>query len=362
MAAEEQTTQEASVLEIPQSPTELAEVAAAAAPRTEGTPIIHVEGLKRNYGKVEAVKGISFDVYPGEIFGFLGPNGAGKTTTISMLSTLLKPTAGKAVVAGYDVLHQRSHVRESIGMIFQDPSLDDRLTADENLRFHATVYGLPASISRERRDEMLKMVDLYDRKDHLIRTFSGGMKRRLEIARGLLHYPRVLFLDEPTIGLDPQTRLHLWTYILNLRQQKQITMFMTTHYMDEAEYCDRIAIIDYGKIVALDTPDNLKSMVGGDVIRLKTSNDALATQQIKEHFGVEPRLVQGELVFEIANGEELVPRIVETLTVRIASISVRRPTLDDVFIKLTGREIREEEASAKDHMRGFVRMRGGKRR
>ena len=362
MAAEEQTMQDVSTIEIPQSPAELAEVAAAAAPRTEGTPIIHVEGLKRNYGKVEAVKGISFDVYPGEIFGFLGPNGAGKTTTISMLSTLLKPTAGKAIVAGYDVLHQRSQVRESIGLIFQDPSLDDRLTADENLRFHATVYGLPADISRQRRDEMLKMVDLYDRKDHLIRTFSGGMKRRLEIARGLLHYPRVLFLDEPTIGLDPQTRLHLWTYILNLRQQKQITMFMTTHYMDEAEYCDRIAIIDHGTIVALDTPDNLKSMVGGDVIRLKTSNDALATQQIKAHFGVEPRLIQDELVFEIASGEELVPRIVETVTARIASISVRRPTLDDVFIKLTGREIREEEASAKDQMRGIVRRRGGIRR
>lgn len=362
MAAEEQTIQDVSTIEVPQSPAELAEVAAAAAPLAEGTPIIHVEGLKRNYGKVEAVKGISFDVYPGEIFGFLGPNGAGKTTTINMLCTLLKPTAGRATIAGYDILHQRSQVRESIGLIFQDPSLDDRLTADENLRFHATVYGLPADISHERREEMLKMVDLYDRKDHLIRTFSGGMKRRLEIARGLLHYPRVLFLDEPTIGLDPQTRLHLWTYILNLRQQKQITMFMTTHYMDEAEYCDRIAIIDHGTIVALDTPDNLKSMVGGDVIRLKTSNDALATQQIKEHFGVEPRLVQDELVFEIASGEELVPRIVETVTARIASISVRRPTLDDVFIKLTGREIREEEASAKDQMRGVVRRRGGMRR
>lgn len=362
MAAEELTMQDVSTIEIPESPAELAEVAAAAALRSEGTPIIHVEGLKRNYGKIEAVKGISFDVYPGEIFGFLGPNGAGKTTTINMLCTLLKPTAGKAIIAGYDVLHQRSQVRESIGLIFQDPSLDDRLTADENLRFHAAVYGLPADIARERRDEMLKMVDLYDRKDHLVRTFSGGMKRRLEIARGLLHYPRVLFLDEPTIGLDPQTRLHLWTYILTLRQQKQITMFMTTHYMDEAEYCDRIAIIDYGSIVALDTPDNLKTMVGGDVIRLKTSDDATATQQIKEHFGVEPRRVQDELVFEIAGGEELVPRIVEMLTVRIASISVRRPTLDDVFIKLTGREIREEEAGAKEQMRGFRRSRGGMRR
>ncbi len=362
MTVEEPTGQEASALEIPLSSAGLGEVAAAATPRAAGQPIIHVEQLKRNYGKVEAVKGISFDVYPGEVFGFLGPNGAGKTTTISMLCTLLKPTAGKATIAGYDIAHQRSEVRESIGLVFQDPSLDDRLTAEENLRFHATVYGLPPAISQARRDELLRMVDLYDRKDSPVRTFSGGMKRRLEIARGLLHYPRVLFLDEPTIGLDPQTRLHLWTYILNLRQQKQITMFMTTHYMDEAENCDRIAIMDHGKIVALDTPANLKSMVGGDVIRLKTSDNALAAQQIREQFGVEPREVKDELIVEIANGEELVPRLVEKLTARIASISVRRPTLDDVFIKLTGHEIREAEADSRDQLRGMMRQRGGMRR
>lgn len=358
MPAENQMTQELASDDVPRSSADLAAVAAATAPKTTGTPVIAVTGLKRNYGKVEAVKGVTFEVYPGEIFGFLGPNGAGKTTTINMLCTLLKPTAGTAKIAGFDILQRRSQVRESIGLIFQDPSLDDRLTADENLRFHATVYGLPAAISRERRVEMLKMVDLYDRKDSLVRTFSGGMKRRLEIARGLLHYPRVLFLDEPTIGLDPQTRLHLWTYVLELRQQKQITMFMTTHYMDEAEYCDRIAIVDNGNIVALDTPSNLKSMVGGDVIRLRTSDNAQAAQEIKEQFGVEPRENKGELVFEIAGGEELVPRIVEKVSKRIASISVRRPTLDDVFIKLTGREIREAEADSKDQMRGFMRQRG----
>lgn len=362
MVAKEQTIPEESILEMPQSSAELAEVAASAAPRIEGTPIIHVEGLKRTFGEMEAVKGISFDVYPGEIFGFLGPNGAGKSTTINMLCTLLKPTAGSATIAGYDLVRQRSQVRESIGLIFQDPSLDDRLTADENLRFHATAYGLPAAVSKERRKELLEMVELYDRKDSIVRTFSGGMKRRLEIARGLLHHPRVLFLDEPTLGLDPQTRLHLWTYVLNLRQQKGITIFMTTHYMDEAEYCDRIAIIDHGRIVELDTPDNLKSMVGGDVIRLKTSDDALAAQQIKEHFGVEARLMKDELVVEMANGEEQVPRIVETLTPRIASISVQRPTLDDVFIKLTGHEIREEEADTKEQMRGMMQRRGGIRR
>ncbi|WP_376794953.1 ATP-binding cassette domain-containing protein [Thermogemmatispora sp.] len=362
MAAEEQRLQEEQLNGRIQSPADLRLAVASEGVRPVGTPIIEVEGLTRHYGKLEAVKGISFEVYPGEIFGFLGPNGAGKSTTINMLCTLLHPTAGRARIAGYDIVAQRNKVRESIGLIFQDPSLDDRLTADENLRFHATVYGLPAAVSKQRREELLKMVDLYDRRDQLVRTFSGGMKRRLEIARGLLHYPRVLFLDEPTIGLDPQTRMHLWSYILNLRQQKQITMFLTTHYMDEAEYCDRIAIMDHGKIVALDTPGRLKDMVGGDVIRLKTSDNALAAQQIKEHFGVEPRESKGELVFEIAGGEELVPRIVEKVSARIASISVRRPTLDDVFIKLTGREIREEEADVKEQMRGFMRSRSWARR
>jgi ABC-2 type transport system ATP-binding protein len=330
----------------------LAEAATATAPRLEGTPIIRVEHLTRTFGSLQAVKGISFEVYPGEVFGFLGPNGAGKSTTINMLCTLLKPTAGKATIAGYDISREQSLVREAIGLVFQDPSLDERLTADENLRFHAAIYGLPAAVSRERRDAMLTMVDLYERRNHLVRTFSGGMKRRLEIARGLLHYPRVLFLDEPTIGLDPQTRLHLWSYILTLRQQKQITMFLTTHYMDEAEYCDRIAVIDHGLIVALDTPERLKDRVGGDVVRLATSDNTVAAQQLAAHFGVEPRQEQDDLVFEVADGEALVPRIVEQLEVRIASISVRRPTLDDVFLKLTGRAIREEEADAHQRLRG----------
>ena len=336
---------------------QLGEAAAAAAPTLMGAPVIHVEGLKRRFGELEAVKDITFDVYPGEIFGFLGPNGAGKSTTINMLCTLLKPTAGKATLAGYDIAGEPGRVRESIGLVFQDPSLDDRLTADENLRFHAAIYGLSDEISKERREEMLKMVDLYDRRDHLVRTFSGGMKRRLEIARGLLHYPRVLFLDEPTIGLDPQTRLHLWSYVLTLRQREHITLFLTTHYMDEAGYCDRIAVIDHGVIVALDTPDHLKDLVGGDVIRLSTSDNVRAAQQIQTRFGIEPRQDKDEVIFEYAGGEELVPRLVEQLTVRIASVSVRRPTLDDVFIKLTGREIREAEADAQDRLRSGMRRR-----
>jgi ABC-2 type transport system ATP-binding protein len=357
MSTEERIQQIMPTLNLPLSSEELAEAAATTKPRAEGTPMIHVERLKRTFGKVQAVKGISFEVYPGEIFGFLGPNGAGKSTTINMLCTLLKPTAGTATIAGYDVNREPSQVRESIGLVFQDASLDDRLTADENLRFHAAIYGMSASVSRQRREELLKMVDLYERKDQQVRTFSGGMKRRLEVARGLLHSPRVLFLDEPTIGLDPQTRLHLWTYLLLLRQQKQITTFLTTQYMDEAEYCDRIAIIDHGSIVALDTPDHLKGMVGGDVIRLTTSDNTASARQIRAYFGVEPHLEQDELVFEIASGEELVPRIVEQVTARIASISVRRPTLDDVFIKLTGREMREVEADVQEQMRGMMQRR-----
>jgi ABC-2 type transport system ATP-binding protein len=340
---------------------QLVEEAKTAKPELTGVPVIHVEELKRRFGELEAVKGISFNVYPGEVFGFLGPNGAGKSTTINMLCTLLKPTSGKATLAGYDIGHQAARVREAIGLVFQDPSLDDRLTADENLRFHAAIYGLPAELSKERRNEMLKMVDLYDRKDHLVRTFSGGMKRRLEIARGLLHYPRVLFLDEPTIGLDPQTRLHLWSYVLTLRQRERITLFLTTHYMDEAEICDRIAVIDHGVIVALDTPKRLKDMVGGDVIRLSTNDISQAAQQIKVHFGVEPRQDNDELIFEYAGGEELVPRLVEQLTVRITSVSVRRPTLDDVFIKLTGREMRETGGAAQERTRGRMRRRTSRR-
>jgi ABC-2 type transport system ATP-binding protein len=363
MSAEEQALQDTITTTSPSSADLSTTVVASSPLPARDTPIIHVRNLKRSFGKLEAVKDISFDVYPGEIFGFLGPNGAGKSTTINMLCTLIKPTAGTALIAGYDIVQQRSQVRASIGLIFQDSSLDDRLTADENLRFHATVYGVPTTLHKKRRTELLQMVDLLDRKDTVVRSFSGGMKRRLEIARGLLHHPRILFLDEPTIGLDPQTRLHLWRYVRNLRQQEQMTMFMTTHYMDEAEYCDRIAIVDHGTIVALDTPTNLKRLVGGDVLRLKTNDNVVAAQQINEHFGIEPREDKGELLFEIAGGEEFVPRLVETISPHIASISVRRPTLDDVFIKITGHEIREEEADAKDEMRDAIRYRawGGKR-
>lgn len=220
--------------------------------------IIEVQNLTKKFGDLVAVDNIDFEVFEGEVFGFLGPNGAGKTTTISMLTTLLAPTSGEAKVAGFDVAREKDKVRESIGLIFQEPTLDEDLTAWENLKIHAALYHLPKDLYRQRVEEMLKMVKLWDRRGEMVKNYSGGMKRRLEAARGLLHHPKVLFMDEPTLGLDPQTRTKIWDYVLDLRKREKITLFMTTHYMEEAEYCDRVAIIDYGKLVAVGTPKQLK--------------------------------------------------------------------------------------------------------
>jgi len=318
---------------------------------------VEVEELVRKFDDLVAVDGISFAVDRGEIFGFLGPNGAGKTTTINMLCTLLAPTSGRARVNGFDVVRQKNEVRQSIGLVFQDPSLDDRLTANENLDFHAVIYAVPAAERERRKREVLEMVDLLDRADELVITYSGGMKRRLEIARGLLHYPKVLFLDEPTIGLDPQTRNFIWEYIGDLKRREDITIFLTTHYMEEAEHCDRIAIIDHGRIIAMDTSENLKNMVGGDVIRMKTDDDARAEEELKRRFEVNILEDRDCLCFEVERGEEFIPRLIRELGVRIQSISLHRPTLDDVFLKLTGREIREEEADELAGMRNTVRVR-----
>jgi ABC-2 type transport system ATP-binding protein len=308
--------------------------------------IIRVENLVKKYGPLTAVDHISFDVAPGEIFGFLGPNGAGKTTTINILCTLARPTSGKATLNGYDVVRQQSQVRHSIGLVFQDSSLDDRLTGMHNLNFHAMVYNVPASIRRQRIEQVLKMVDLWDKRNNFVRTYSGGMKRRLELARGLLHYPKVLFLDEPTLGLDPQTRNHIWEYVIQLQKQEGTTVFLTTHYMDEAEKANRIAIIDHGKLVAMDTPDGLKHMVGKDIVTLRTGDNGKAAEEIKSRYGAEARVDGDQLNFSIENGEEFLPRFIKDFGVNIASISLRHPTLEDVFLKLTGREIREEEVGS----------------
>jgi ABC-2 type transport system ATP-binding protein len=308
-------------------------------------PIVAVEGLVKRYGDIEAVAGIDFQVRRGETFGFLGPNGAGKSTTIKMLCTLATPTAGTATVAGYDVVRQRDEVRRNIGLVFQDTTLDGYLTAERNLRFHAELYGVPRPVLGERLRRVLDMVGLWDRRASLVQTFSGGMMRRLEIARGLLHSPRVLFLDEPTVGLDPQTRASIWSYIEELKRLEDITIFLTTHYMDEAEHCDRIAIIDHGRIVVLDTPEVLKANVGKDRVQIHTADDEAAIAALRGRFGLEAGVHEGAVTFFVAAGEQFVPRLFAELGVPIRAVSVTRPTLDDVFMSYTGKTIRDAEAA-----------------
>ncbi|GLW20285.1 ATP-binding cassette domain-containing protein [Microbispora triticiradicis] len=320
---------------------------------------VAVRGLRKTYGKVEAVKGVDFEVAPGEVFGFLGPNGAGKTTTISMLCTLATPTGGTALVAGHDIVTERDAVRRNIGLVFQDPTLDGYLTAEQNLRFHAELYGVPKDLVGDRMRQVLDMVGLWDRRDGKVMTFSGGMKRRLEIARGLLHSPRVLFLDEPTVGLDPQTRSAIWGYIGKLRHSEDITIFMTTHYMDEAEYCDRIAIIDHGELVVIDSPEALKASVGKDRVQIQTGDDERAMVLLRERFGVEAAVREGQVTFAVPSGEEFVPKLFAGLGVPIRSVSVSRPSLDDVFMSYTGSTIRDAESSGTGNqwMRAMARGR-----
>jgi len=306
---------------------------------------VSVRGLAKRYGEIEAVRGIDFEVRQGETFGFLGPNGAGKTTTINMLCTLARPTAGSATVAGHDVAAERDEVRRSIGLVFQDTTLDGYLTAERNLRFHAELYGVPRAQIGERMKQVLDLVGLWDRKDSRVQTFSGGMMRRLEIARGLLHSPRVLFLDEPTIGLDPQTRSSIWSHIEELKGRDDITIFLTTHYMDEAEHCDRIAIIEGGKIVALDTPQALKASVAEDRVQIQTPDDQAAIAALRDRFGIEAAVHEGAVTFSVASGEQFVPRLFAELGVPISSVSVAKPTLDDVFMSYTGKTIRDAEAA-----------------
>jgi ABC-2 type transport system ATP-binding protein len=333
--------------------------AAAEAWERPRSPAVTVSGLTKRYGDIEAVRGIDFEVARGETFGFLGPNGAGKSTTIKILCTLARPSAGQATVAGLDVVSQRDAVRRNIGLVFQDTTLDNYLTAAQNLRFHAELYAVPAAAVEPRMRQVLDMVGLWDRRDSLVSTYSGGMQRRLEIARGLLHAPHVLFLDEPTVGLDPQTRSSIWEYINELKTREDITIFLTTHYMDEAEHCDRIAIIDHGKIVAIDTPEALKASVGKDRVQIHTADDAAAIKELAGDFGIEAAIHEGAVTFSVESGEQFVPQLFARLSVPIRSVSVSRPSLDDVFMSYTGTTIRDAEAGAADQMRQFAaRFRG----
>jgi ABC-2 type transport system ATP-binding protein len=318
---------------------------------------IQVEHLMRRYKDLVAVKDVSFNVEEGELFGFLGPNGAGKTTTISMLCTLLKPSGGRAWVNGFDIVSQRSEVRRSIGLVFQDTTLDDYLSAEQNLRFHADAYNVPREVYEPRMQYLLEFLELWDRRKDSIRNYSGGMKRRLEIARGLLHHPKILFLDEPTIGLDPQTRRHIWEHLRELRQRDKLTIFLTTHYMDEAEYCDRIAIIDHGDIVALDTPDKLKQSVGGDIVTLKAEDNGALVRELKEKYQLDAHDGNGEVSFTVKGGKEWLPRFVRSSDQALTSLAMHGPTLDDVFLNITGHAIRAESADAMAGMRRMRRMR-----
>src|SRR5918996_2376645 len=317
-------------------------------------PAIAVNALAKSFDEVEAVRGVSFEVAAGEVFGFLGPNGAGKTTTINMLCTLVTPSGGSASVAGHDVVRERDDGRRNIGLVFQDPTLDGYLTAEQNLGLHAELYGVDRALVPGRMRQVLEMVGLWERRGATVGTFSGGMRRRLEIARGLMHARRVLFLDEPTIGLDPQTRSSIWSYIRLLKESEETTIFLTTHYMEEAEVCDRIAIMDQGEIVALDTPAALKAGVGADRVRIQTEDDRAAIAAIAETFGIEARLSEGAVTFSVPSGEAFVPRLFAELGLPIKSVSVSRPTLDDVFMSYTGTTIRDAEASANDRNRQFA--------
>lgn len=317
--------------------------------------IIKVENLSKKFDGLTAVDDISFEVNEGTIFGFLGPNGAGKTTTINILCTLLAPTSGKASIAGHDCLKESSEVRKAIGIVFQDTTLDKDLTAYENLQLHAYLYDVKRNEIKNRIDDALHFVGLYERKDDLVKKFSGGMKRRLEVARGMIHRPRVLFLDEPTLGLDPQTRSSLWEFIVGLPIKHNVTIFMTTHYMEEAEVCDNIAIIDNGKIIASGTPEELKKTVGGDVIYIRTSDNEKARVEIEQLFDLSVSEKDNELFLTTLKGDACIPEIIKAIGEKVLSVRLQRPTLNDVFLKMTGKQIRELNGTAEDTVKEAVR-------
>jgi len=301
--------------------------------------IIEIKDLYKKYKEIIAVNKINLSIEKGEIFGFLGPNGAGKTTTLMMLTTLIKPTSGTATVNGYDIIKNPLKVRQSIGMVFQDPSSDPVLTAYENLKLHAFLYNVPLKEIDIKIDYVLELVDLIKRKNDIVKTYSGGMRRRMEIARGLIHTPEILFLDEPTLGLDPQTRGHIWEYIKKLAEEKKMTVILTTHYMEEAEkLCKRVAIIDHGKIVALDTPDNLKRALGGDIVILKGKNINIKDEKLK--FIKNILKTDNYIQITIENCEKNLSGLLKNID-GIESIEVHPVNLNDVFLSLTGKEIRD---------------------
>src|SRR3972149_4585565 len=319
---------------------------------------VETDGLTKRYGELLAGDRRDVKVEGGEIFGLLGPNGAGKTTILSMLATLLKPTSGTARVNGHDIIEQPHEVRRSIGIVFQDPSSDDVLTGRENLYLHALMFGVPKHERKQKIDYVLSLVDLQDRPNDIVKKYSGGMRRRLELARGLLHNPRILFLDEPTLGLDPQTREHIWQYIENLVKAEKVTVIITTHYMDEADrLCDRVAIIDHGRVVALDTPSTLKGKVGGEIIKLRARSPEI--DRIKDlDYVLSIDRSASTLLLTVKDASAHLQEILGTIG-QGESVEGRSPTLNDVFLNYTGREIREESGEGGVFER-IARVRSGR--
>ncbi|MBV8079142.1 MAG: ATP-binding cassette domain-containing protein [Actinobacteria bacterium] len=301
-------------------------------------PAIAVAGLGRDYGRVRAVDAVDLDVQPGEFFGFLGPNGAGKTTTIRMLCTLLQPSRGEARVAGGDVVENALDVRRKIGVVFQETTLDLDLTAEENLRFCTRLYGLSRRDSKARIDEALQLFGLEERRHARVRSFSGGMRRALDLARGILHRPSILFLDEPTLGLDPGQRRRIWAFLQKLTREHGTTLFLTTHYLEEADPCDRVAIVDHGRIVALGEPAELKRRLGHDRVDVRTDRAEEFVPRLRELTGLEPQRAQHGLSIFVDDASAILPSLLP-LTADGAEVGVTRPTLEDVFVDLTGREV-----------------------
>jgi len=329
---------------------------------------IQVKNLTKVFNGFTAVDQISFTVKTGELFGLLGPNGAGKTTTINMLSTLLKATSGYGEVSGYDISRNKDNIRRSIGVVFQEPALDIKLTGKENLEFHAMMYGIEKEERKKRIKEVLELVELTEKEKVLVEKYSGGMKRRLEIARGLIHEPNVLFLDEPTLGLDAQTRRHIWDYIKRLNKEGGVTIILTTHYMEEADFlCDRIAIMDRGKFVAMDAPGRLKDILGGDVVFLEIEGNANAlVNRINNLDWIKNITRHGEnLSLTMERGERRIPELINIANekgVEVTCVHLRKPSLEDVFLHFTGKTIREEETTQAERNREILRRRFGRGR